>query len=135
MKILRLIVFEPKHFGRGEAGERDVSRVLLERLFADNIIEIFGFTRASAVIPQNGGADHIVVFVEHDKAVHLPRKADRCNAVFIDIGHKLSYYGYAPVIPILRVLLAPAVFGIIYGILSFRRFDYRVFAQQHSLYR
>lgn len=118
MKILRLIVFEPKHFGRGEAGERDVSRVLLERLFADNIVEIFGLKRASAVIPQNGGADHIIVFIEHDKAVHLPRKADGDNTVSVNVRYKLFYYGYAPVIPILRILLAPTVFWIIEGILS-----------------
>ena len=118
LEILRFIVFQPKYFRRGEAGERDVSRVLLERLFADNIVKIFGLKRASAVVPQNGGTDHIVVFVEHDKAVHLPRKADGDNTVSVNVRYKLFYYRNAAVIPVLRILLAPTVFGIIEGVLS-----------------
>ncbi len=77
----RLVVADPQQFGQGEVGERGIGGELDELLAADVaaaelIREPLALRLGADVAPDEGGAQDLAVFVEHDGAVHLAGEAD-----------------------------------------------------------
>ena len=62
--------------GRSEAGKRDVGGVTAQLVLADLVVQVIDLLLGAAVIPQDAGADDLVIFIQHDKAVHLAACAD-----------------------------------------------------------
>jgi len=73
---LRLVLFHPQQLRRGEAGERDVRGQLRELFPANVLVEPIRLIRRAPVVPQDRGAEHVVIFIQRDQTVHLPADAD-----------------------------------------------------------
>ena len=116
-EVLRLIFAHPQQLRRGETGKGNVCRQGGELLLADFIVQVIHLLRGTSVIPENGGADHPVVLVQHHQAVHLTAAADSSHLGGIEVPQKLwdtRQHGSAPVI---RVLLAPTWLGEFQGVI------------------
>ncbi len=75
-EVFRFIFFYPKDLRRGKAGECDICRILGKFVFPDHVVEIVCLLCRTAVVPQNSRTDHIVIFIQNDKSVHLSAEAD-----------------------------------------------------------
>ena len=82
-KVLWLILFHPEDLRRGKSGERNIRSVLRQLLFADHIIQIIAFLCGSAIVPEDGRADHLILLVQNDKSMHLSSKADACHLILV----------------------------------------------------
>ena len=72
-------------------------------LEADALLDLGALGRRALVVPEDRGAQHPVVLVERDEAVHLAGEADR-GRLDAEVGQR--GLGRAP--PVLRILLRPA---------------------------
>ena len=69
------------------------------------MIEIVGFLLGAAVVPQNCGADNLILVIKDDEAVHLASKTDSGDLTSVNIfGQDLHALHGFPV-PVRRVLL------------------------------
>ena len=75
---LRLVLFHPEQLGRCKACKRDVSRARAEHRAPHRIVQPGCFFGGTAVVPQNGRAQHRVRFIQRNKAVHLAAHAHAC---------------------------------------------------------
>ena len=74
-------------------------------------IEILSFIYRSSVIPENSGTYDVVIFVKHNKTVHLTAKAYARDLTLITFSRKLIDSVNRICKPIGRVLLRPTVMG------------------------
>ena len=115
-KVLRLVVAQPQNFGRGEAGEGDVARVRRELFAADLLVEVGRFRRGAAVVPEDGGADDVVLAVQCDQPVHLPAEGDAAHGGLILPFEQGGDAAQRRGVPIGGVLLAPAALRVADGV-------------------
>lgn len=107
-KQIRFMVPHPQKFGRREAREGDIARARAERLPAHVLIQERRLLGRAAVVPQNGRAQHLVLFIQGHQAVHLAPQADALHRAGVKARQKPRHAGQARGPPILRGLLAPA---------------------------
>ena len=69
------------------------------------LFRLFG---GSAIIPENGRTDHIVILIQNHQSVHLPAEADTRHPALVPPAGELSDSGHGLLIPVLRLLLRPA---------------------------
>ena len=105
---LRLMLFHPEQLGRCKAGKRDVSRARAEHRAPHRIVQPGCFFGGTAVVPQNGRAQHRVRFIQRNKAVHLAAHAHAAHLPRVKAGQQLRHALPARRPPIPGVLLAPA---------------------------
>ena len=115
-EILRLILLHPDQLGRGKAGKGDVGGILGQFILADHIVQIIHRVGSAAIVPQNGGANHPIVFVQGYQAVHLSAAADTDNAGGVKALQQFPNAVHTGVPPIIGLLLAPAGLRKIQGI-------------------
>ena len=86
-----LVLVHPQQLGRGEARHREVAGDGAQPRHARG--EGVALGGAAAVIPEDGGAQHLVLRIHSHGAVHLPRQADgahgreRCRLRAPQLGH------------------------------------------------
>ena len=102
-EVLGLILLDPQDFGGGEAGEGDVPR---EGGEGAQTVEIGGLGGTPSVVPEDGGADDFVVFVQHDQTVHLACDAHALDRFFPAFGQDLEDL-HGGLVPVSGILLAP----------------------------
>ena len=107
-KAVWFMLAQPDQLGRGEAGHGQVARDLarLRHALFQRLAGLFGAT----VVPQDGGAQHLVVGTKQHRAVHLAGQADGAH-LGPCAGCKLSQLRHRQVQrlpPVGRILLAPA---------------------------
>ena len=100
---LGLVVPQPEELRRREAGQRAVPGQLDQPLEADALLDLGALGRGALVVPEDRRAQHLLVLVERDEAVHLAGEADR-RGLDVEVGER--GLGRAP--PVLRILLGPA---------------------------
>ena len=107
-EVFRLVFAHPQELGRGEAREGDVGGVFGDLLFADLLVEIGHLFFGAPVVPQDGGADDLILVVQHHQAVHLAAAADARHAAgVIACQQGVDALGAGPP-PFGGLLLAPA---------------------------
>ena len=79
--ILRLVVADPENLRGRETRQRRIRRDLDEALAADALRDFLAFLARALVAPYDGRADDLVLLVEHDEAMHLPREADALDVL------------------------------------------------------
>ena len=121
--VLGLILPHPQDFGSGETGKGDVGRQLGQLLLANLVVEVVHLLGGAAVVPQNGGANHIVVFVQDHQAVHLAARSDARHLAGVEAAQQLRDALQHGLFPVLGILLAPAGLGELQGVV----FGYNVF--------
>ena len=99
----RLVLPEPEELRRREAGQRTVPRLGDQVVAAEAILDLGALRAGALVVPQDRGADHLLLVVEHDEPVHLAGKADRGR---LDGERRERGLSGAP--PVLGILLRPA---------------------------
>ena len=135
-KVLPLIFPEPKNLGRSKACKSNIGRQGRELLLADFPVEIGHLFRCSAVIPKDGRTDHIVLFIQNHKAVHLTATADADYILALILFQQFRNTFQHSLTPILGILLAPAGFGKFQGILlGHDVFNITRFVHQQQFYR
>ena len=109
-EFFRLVLPHPQELRGGEAREGDVARIVGKLFLSDFIVQIFRFFLRSSVIPQNGGADDPVVFIQSDQTVHLTADADSSDLTFIRRFRAEQFFKTRKILaePILRILLRPS---------------------------
>ena len=126
---VRLMLAHPHDLGQGEARQGrvggDADEIVIADLFGDLVALLLG----ALVAPDDGGAQHLAVFIQHDQAVHLPGNAQghhvrRVHAAFADHGF---HRGRGGVPPVEGILLSPAVAGLAHGILHRGGADHAAF--------
>ena len=73
---LRLVFPHPQQLGGGEPGEGDVGGVPAQLLPPYDLVEVLHLFLGPPVVPENGGTDHRVVFIQGHQPVHLTARAD-----------------------------------------------------------
>ena len=63
---------QPEQLGRREAGKRSVPRQLDQAPEADSLLDLGALGARPLVVPEDGRAQHLLLLVEDDEAVHLP---------------------------------------------------------------
>ena len=107
-EVLWLILFHPEDLRRGKSGERNIRSVLRQLLFADHIIQIIAFLCGSAIVPEDGRADHLILLIQNDQSMHLSSEANACHLALVRIFQKLPDALHSLFIPVLRLLFRPA---------------------------
>ena len=79
--VLRLVVADPENLRGRETRQRRIRRDLDEALAADALRDFLAFLARALVAPDDGRADDLVLLVEHDEAMHLPREADALDVL------------------------------------------------------
>ena len=118
--ILRLMVPHPEDLGSGEACEGGIGGDLYEPFLAHLGGDFLAFCRGALVAPDDGGADHFIILVQHHQAVHLPGEA-QAHHIFLVHPAPLHYFADGAgsgFLPIFGVLLCPAVLGLVHGVLG-----------------
>ena len=115
-KILPFMLSHPKELGRGEAREGDVARVLGKLVLPEYFVQILGLLLRPAVVPEDGGADDFVLFVEDDEPVHLPAEGDAFDRRLVLPFEQRFEPAESGVVPVFGVLFAPAGLRIEDGI-------------------
>ena len=98
---------QPQQLGGGEAGHGEVAGDLARS--GHGLLEQRTFRTGAAVIPQDGGAQHLALRTQHHRAVHVARQADAAH-LGPGGGHlcaQLGHSGFDGGQPVCRVLLAP----------------------------
>ena len=75
--------FQPKELGRREPRKGDIARPRGELVLSDGLIEVPGLLLRPAVIPQNRGADDVVLSIKRDEPMHLSAEGDAFDERFI----------------------------------------------------
>ena len=115
-EVLRLILFHPEDLGSCETCKRNISSQRGQFFLANFIIEVVHLFGGSAVIPEDGRTDDVVVFIQHHQAMHLTSAADTGYSICIKAFQQFRHILKERLFPILRVLLAPAGLGKFQGI-------------------
>ena len=117
---LRLMIAHPENFGRSTASQRGVCCDFDQTLCADFFGNFRALRSGSLVAPDDGTAQDLAVFIEHDKTVHLSGQADALDILGRNAGllHDGADGPERRIAPVSRFLLCVAVFGLIKGILD-----------------
>ena len=107
-KILRLLISHPEKLRCREACKGYIGRVVRKFVLSDLLIEIIHLFVSSAVIPEDCGADHLVIFVENDEAVHLSTGSDADDLSFVKSFRQLGNSRHRLPNPRIRILFRPA---------------------------
>ena len=106
-EVLGLVLLDPEDLGGGEAGEGDIAR---EGGEGPEAVEVGGLFGAPSVVPEDGGADDLVLLVQHDQAVHLARDTDALDLGLTALGEGGEDL-HGGLVPVRRILLAPVGIG------------------------
>jgi hypothetical protein len=101
------VLAHPHQLGRGEAGHREVARDVAEPRHGAR--ERLALRGAAAVVPQDGGAQHLAGGIEQRGAVHLARQADgthRGKRLGVRLAER-AHHLFQRVPPLPRRLLRP----------------------------
>ena len=115
-KVLRLFFLHPQDLGSCEAGEGDVGSEGRQLLLADDTVQVINLLGGTAVIPQDGGADDIVLRIQNHQTVHLAAAADTGHLAAVKTGQQFGNTFHNGLLPVLGGLLAPAGIGEFQGI-------------------
>ena len=107
-KFVRLILFHPQNLRGSKACKSNVCGVFRQLILADFVIQILCFLLGTSVIPEDSRADHLIIFIQSYKAVHLTSKADSGNFFAVNILCQLLHSLHALSKPVLRILFRPA---------------------------
>ena len=117
--VFRLMVPHPDQLGKGESRQCGVrgnpDQVVISNL-GGNLFAFFGGT---LVAPDDGGTDDFVFFIQHHKAMHLAADAHGNHVFFVYTALLKHCTDRADcgIIPVLGILLCPAVLRLIHRIL------------------
>ena len=113
--VLRLMVADPENLRGREARQSRIRRDLDEALAADALRDFFALLARALVAPDDGRADDLIVRIEHDEAVHLPREADALDVLWVDTRFldDITNRFFHGMIPISRFLLCPTILWLI----------------------
>ena len=107
-KQIRLILPHPQKFWRCKSGKCNVSRKPGQPVSAQRVVKPASLPGGAAVIPQDGGTDDLVVFVQHHQTVHLASRPNPRYLTGIKAPEELrNPFQHRPD-PVLRILLAPS---------------------------
>ncbi len=106
--VLGLVVAHPQDLGRGEAGVGNVTGPLHELLDADLFVEVAHLLGGATVVPQNGGTNDLVIYVQGHQAVHLAGNANARDLRSVLAGEKGRDAAAHGLPPVGGALLAPA---------------------------
>ena len=114
---VRLVLFHPKNFGRGEAGKRVVAGDAHEIFLAKPQAHIIALFAGALVVPEDGRPQGFAVFVQQYQPVHLAAHADRGDLRRIDTGliQRRAHALHGAVPPQVGVLFAPQGWGVSKG--------------------
>ena len=104
----RLVLLHPQDLGGGESCESDVAGVFAQGLAADFLVQIVGLSGGAAVVPQDGGAQHLVGGVQGHQTVHLAAHADALHLGGVKAFHQSRDAIQACLPPGGRILFAPS---------------------------
>ncbi len=95
----------------GEARKGYVGGVLTQFFPTDFVVKVVHLRRRAAVVPQDGGADDVVVFVQRHQTVHLAARADARHLGSLKGCQQLGHTVQHCPLPVLRGLLRPSRTG------------------------
>ena len=130
------MLLDPHDLRCGKARKRRICRDLNEAFTSDKTLDIFTFLCGTLVAPNDRGTKHVIVFVEHDKTVHL---TGNTNADDITVANTAFFNDRTNGIscrmpPILGILLCPTVLRLIHRIFHESRCHrYTVFVKKNRL--
>src|SRR5579859_3056370 len=110
-KGLWLVIAYPDGLGRGESGERGIAGQVDQPLRADGLGDPVALGGAALVGPDDAGAQRVVLLIQQDQAVHLPREAQRLHVLWRDAqGFGAAQAGLDG-----GAGCAPPIFGVLLG--------------------
>ncbi len=71
-----LLLLHPKQLGGGKPGKGDVAGEAAEGHLSGVLVKLVSLGLGAAVVPEDGGADHLSGIVQRHQAVHLARHPD-----------------------------------------------------------
>ena len=117
--VFRFMVPHPDQLGKGEARQCGIGRDPDQVIITDLGGNLFTFFGSALIAPDDGGTDDFVFFIQHHQAVHLSADTEGNNVFFRDAA--LCQYctdgAHRGIIPVLGILLCPAVLRLIHRIL------------------
>jgi len=78
---VRLVFAHPEKLGEREIRERRVAGEINETVCAELLGKFPDLGFGTLIAPDEGGADHVIVAIEQDGAMHLPGKSDAGNLI------------------------------------------------------
>ena len=134
-EVARLVLPHPQELRGRKPGKGDVGRPARQPVHTNGMVQVIYFFGGSAVIPQNGGTDHMVVLIQHHQAVHLAAAADSGHVCAVKALQQLRHTLQQGLFPVLRILLAPAGFRELQGVfLGDHIVDGALFVHQQQLH-
>ena len=115
-KVFRLVVAHPQNFGGGEAGKGDVARPLRQLVFAHRLVQVRRLRFGAAVVPEDGGADDVVVFIQRHQPVHLPAEGDAFYGGLVLPVQQGGDARQRRRVPVFGALFAPARLRVVHGV-------------------
>ena len=103
-KILRLILLHPEDLWSRKSRKCNICRVFRKFFLSYNIIQIIRLFSCPPVIPEDRRTDHIIVFIQRHKTVHLPAEADPFHLCPVTPGYQFSDPFHALRKPVFRLL-------------------------------
>ena len=132
--ILRFVVSHPQDLRCRKTGQCRICRDFNETLLSNSFCDLLTFPGRSLITPDNGTADHLIIFIQHNKAMHLSGNTKSLDILPVHTGflHNLRNGFQRRILPILRILLCPAVLRLIQRIFFGCRCNHgSVFIKQH----
>src|ERR1700722_2989004 len=106
---MRLVLAHPQKFRQREVRQRRIASELNQFLGADFSIQLFALPLGSNVAPDQCRPDNISVYIQHHRAMHLPREPDASD-VFTrkpTLRNRLAHRDAGRAPPIFWMLLSP----------------------------
>jgi hypothetical protein len=79
--VVRFVFTHPKQLGEGEIRERCITGEIDETIGAELFREFPDLGFGALIAPDECGADHLIVAIEQNCAMHLPGKSDAGNLI------------------------------------------------------
>ena len=130
----RLVIAHPQQLRQREASQRGICRNRNQLIAADNFVNLVALRRRALVAPDNRRAQDVPCFIQHDQTVHLTADAHRNDVLLIHTGLRQHAADgvHRRMIPVLRLLLRPAIVRLIQRIFHQRGADRRaILVEQH----
>ena len=113
---IRFILLHPEEFWGGEPCKGNVAGVFAQSFSADFLVQIIGLLGGTAIVPQNGRAQHPVGGIQGHQTVHLAAHADALHLGGVEAFQQSRDAIQTRLPPGSGVLLAPACVGHAQGI-------------------
>ena len=115
---LGFVVLDPEDLCSSPACEGRVCCDLDQLVAADDAVHLLNLSCGTLIAPDDGGTEHLVILVQHNKTVHLTGDTDTLYVFLLNAAlshNSLDGLGHG-ICPVSGILLCIAVLRLVHGV-------------------